>query len=278
MNTLFNYPGGKEWLVSQLQFLLGPNLTELKFYDLFCGGLNVSLGIKNPATIAVDMNPYLIGFYQLLQKGVYFDPKDSVIWTANTTVPYVFGPEAYEEYLAHWNGIRRDLTDEVFIIFYLLTQLCFNGLIRFSNNGDFNVPYGKMKDELIQHRLHTLSSFVHIFRGWSFYCVDAFKLEVPSDSIVYVDPPYSGGFSNYSARRWSNGDRELLAEKFERHTGPIIISDSLAAEDIYTDRGYAVRKVIHDSVIEMVACRNLDEEHLSKFLKTTHLQSVGAVV
>lgn len=264
----FKYPGGKSWLTPVLRNLLHPHLKGQKFYDLFCGGLSVSLGLRYSHTTAVDFNPYLIGFYQLMQKGISFDNERNVIGTTTCEVPYEFSPTAYYQLRERWNkDLRRKLDDECFIVFYLLTRLGFNGLIRFNSSGNYNVPFGRAKDVAVRRRLSELASYQKVLCNWNFITADVLTFKIDPTAVIYADPPYAGGFTKYLGTNWTEGHRKLLAEKMMHHPGIVIISDSIRARELYEGRGYQIQEVKaprsisvtgdRTPVIEILAIRNL---------------------
>ena len=63
-----NYTGGKFKLLPQLLPLFPKETEYTGFVDLFCGGCNVAVNIKNKKVIANDSLPQLIDLYQYLQE------------------------------------------------------------------------------------------------------------------------------------------------------------------------------------------------------------------
>ena len=82
-----NYTGGKSKI---LDFLLGLFPKGIhRFYDLFCGGLNVSLNAECQSVVSNDLNSRLIGIYEYIASFKDFDELEAEILK--------FGPKESEK-------------------------------------------------------------------------------------------------------------------------------------------------------------------------------------
>lgn len=105
--------------------------------------------------------------------------------------------------------------------FIYLNKTCFNGLWRVNSKGEFNVPWGKLKNPMIfdEENLRACSirlKGAHITRG------DFFKAAAKANKgdLIYFDPPYlpltaSANFSKYSKDDFTVEDHQRLASLIE---------------------------------------------------------------
>ncbi len=130
--------------------------------------------------------------------------------------------------------------------FIYLNRTCFNGLWRVNSKGEFNVPWGKLKDPLIidssnlklcSKRLKGSTITNHDF---------VFALaKCKKGDFVYLDPPYiplnsSSSFSKYAKGDFSIQDHEKLSEviaDLSRRGVKVLLSnsDTKLTRQIYGD-------------------------------------------
>ncbi len=100
----------------------------------FCGGLAVTLGLLPARALLNDANPHLINFYRWLQKGLTAD------------LDMENHERLFYRHRTRFNRLvadGREDTAEGAALFYYLNRTGFNGLCRFNNKGEFNVPFGR---------------------------------------------------------------------------------------------------------------------------------------
>jgi len=113
-------------------------------------------------------------------------------------------------------------TGEAAQLFYYLNRTCFNGLCRFNQSGEFNVPFGTYSTINFKNDFHEYST---AFRDWRFTNKDISKLEFEPTDFVYADPPYDVEFTSYSAGGFSWEDQVRTAELLSELQGPVVISN-----------------------------------------------------
>jgi len=122
------------------------------------------------------------------------------------------------------------------VSFYLMRQLAFSGMLRFSNEGNFNVPYGWYKSfkgiEQPVSDIQTILNNTIITHGdWKYSVRNATK-----DDFVFLDPPYTRQFTDYHpAGQFREQEHRDLAEWF-RNTKcktMIIINRDELTEELY---------------------------------------------
>lgn len=130
--------------------------------------------------------------------------------------------------------------------FIYLNRTCFNGLWRVNSRGEFNVPWGKLKNPLIFDEQNILNCHVRL-RDATITNLD-FSLALKTckeGDFVYLDPPYipltpSSSFSKYAKGDFGLGNHLALAETIEKLTlrGVRVLlsnSDTKTTREIYGD-------------------------------------------
>ena len=206
------WAGGKRWLLPRLRSLWQDH-SERRYVDPFCGGLAIPLGLRPKRALLNDVNPHLINFYTQLQNGLSLSIKPRNV------------SESYYSYRERFNKLvmASDAnTAEAAQLFYYLNRTCFNGLCRFNQSGEFNVPFG-------QHKTITydrdFSQYQSAFRNWTFTTGDLAALQIEAGDFVYADPPYDVEFTTYSAGGFSWEDQVRTAELLAVHRGPVVLSN-----------------------------------------------------
>jgi len=186
---------------------------ERRYVEPFCGGLAMSIGLQPDTALLNDINSHLINFYQHLGRGLKV-----TLEMQNNESDYYSHRDSFNQL------IKRDgsQTAEAAQLFYYLNRTCFNGLCRFNQSGEFNVPFGSYK------RINYASDFYRyqkLFRNWTFSSSDLAKLKLEAHDFVYADPPYDVEFTTYSAGGFSWQDQVRTAELLAAHRGPVVLSN-----------------------------------------------------
>ncbi len=201
------------------------------YVEPFCGGLAVALGLQPERAILNDINPHLINFYEQLQRGLQL-----TIRMRNEEASYYRCRSRFNKLIK--SGAMR--TPEAAQLFYYLNRTCFNGLCRFNQRGEFNVPFGT----------HTSITYATDFsaqqlaiRNWSFACGDLKELVVSPEAFIYADPPYDVEFTTYSAGGFNWDDQVRTAEWLANHPGPVVLSNQATPRVVrlYQDHGFEIQ-------------------------------------
>jgi DNA adenine methylase len=206
------WAGGKRWLVPQLAGLWQPHLCR-RYVEPFCGGLAVALGLRPTRAILNDINPHLINFYTHLQRGL------------EVTIEMRNDEESFYQHRSRFNKLVQDgelYSEESAQLFYYLNRTCFNGLCRFNQSGEFNVPFGR-HNSITYAR--DFSEFQPALKDWVFSCVDLNALTIEPEDFIYADPPYDVEFTTYSTGGFSWDDQVRTAEWLAAHPGPVVLSN-----------------------------------------------------
>ena len=206
------WAGGKRWLVSRMAEIWETH-RQRRYVEPFCGGLAMAIGLQPDAALLNDINCHLINFYQHLGRGLKV-----TLDMHNNERDYYSNRDSFN------NLIKRDgsQTAEAAQLFYYLNRTCFNGLCRFNQSGEFNVPFGSYKT------INYASDFYRyqtLFRNWTFSSGDLAGLKFEAHDFVYADPPYDVEFTTYSAGGFSWQDQVRTAELLAAHRGPVVLSN-----------------------------------------------------
>jgi DNA adenine methylase len=223
------WAGGKRWQLPVLRTLWTPHLHR-RLVEPFCGGLAVTLGLMPERALLNDVNPHLINFYRWLQRGLRVSFE-----MANAEALFYRHRERFNTLLRE----GRSDSDEAAGLFYYLNRTAYNGLCRFNQRGEFNVPFGQYRT--IRYR-HEFLEFQSVLARFDFVSVDFDGLAIDPTDFVYADPPYDVDFTTYSRGGFSWEDQVRSAAAFARHPGPVILVNQFTprVDDLYRGLGYDV--------------------------------------
>ena len=224
------WAGGKRWLAPHLATLWEPHQGR-RFVEPFCGGLAVPLALRPNRALLNDINPHLINFYSHLKRGLPL------------TVKMRNDEELFYRHRTKFNRLMKKgewKTGEAAQLFYYLNRTCFNGLCRFNQSGEFNVPFGRHNSINYDKDFSPVSA---MFKDWVFSNCDITSLPIEPTDFIYADPPYDVEFTSYSAGGFSWEDQERTAEWLAQHAGPVVLSNQATARivKLYKKLGFKVR-------------------------------------
>jgi DNA adenine methylase len=221
------WAGGKRWQVPHLRPLWAPH-SHRRLVEPFCGGLAVSLGLMPDRALLNDTNPHLVSFYRWLKKGLTIE-----IPMKNDRTRFYECRDRFNDLLVGGQGG----TLEAASLFYYLNRTGYNGLCRFNQQGEFNVPFGRYK------RIGYRSDFTEyrdVLSAWEITNDDVEELPLRTDDFVYADPPYDVEFTQYAQGGFSWEDQERTAVFLAKHPGPVILVNQATRRirKLYRDLGY----------------------------------------
>ncbi|MFQ3618471.1 MAG: Dam family site-specific DNA-(adenine-N6)-methyltransferase [Cyanobacteriota bacterium] len=264
------YPGGKRRLVPQIAQYYEPYRQSSRFVDLFCGSAAVSLGLRPVVALLNDACRPLIGLHRWVQRGWGNASESGGYWVnfENDKAVYYKNRDRFNQLIAR--GL--DWTLEAGLLLYYLNRTGFNGLMRFSKSGVYNVPYGHYRK--ISY-CENFSRWRSPMQGWEFTSADFTAVQLAPTDFVYADPPYDSvknsgfeqlsllgiehqggsghGFVGYSgAFGW--GDQVRLAQYLAQHSGPALVSNAATHRvvQLYQDLGFEVTEL---GVRRSISCK-----------------------
>jgi len=263
-----NYTGGKYRLLKQLLPLFPDGCSSA--YDIFCGGCDVGINLNYDRVIINDSNKDLIRLLNVLRETSSAAIKDELFsliekYQLSRTDQYGYsyygcnssdGLATYNKRFYHrlrddYNASKSEGEDQS-LLFYLLIVFAFNNQIRFNSKGEYNLPVGKRDFNLRMQ--NKLTRFIDELQSERFEisnkCFRDMQIEsMPSDAVVYADPPYLVTCATYN----------------ENNAWTLI--DELDLLDYLDGVHYSGRKFILSNVLESEGKKN---EPLLEWLGKNH--------
>lgn len=255
LKPILKWAGGKTHLVPRLCELYAP-YRSCRLVEPFAGGLAVSLGLLPDTALINDSNPHITNLYQQMQAGL------------TLTLEMENESESYYRARERFNSLIRDRRTcgrEPAELFYYLNRTCYNGLCRFNNKGEFNVPFGRHK---AIHYRRDFREYAPLLSKWELTCNDFEALKIHPTDFLYLDPPYDTPFTRYAKDDFKWEDQVRLAEWAKRHQG-VVVASNQATERIltlYQNLGYTIQTL---SAPRRIAC-NGDRSPALEMLATLH--------
>jgi len=173
----------------------------------FMGSGVVGFNVAGKNAIFADTNPHIINFYKAIQNGTINSEVVRSFLTEQGQLLSARDDEYYYEVRNRFND-KHDPLD-----FLFLNRACFNGMMRFNKNNEFNVPYGHKPNRFAKAYVTKITNQVKKAEqlikdnNWKFVCQSFEKTiaECPTDSFIYCDPPYIGRHVDY----FDSWDEEL---------------------------------------------------------------------
>lgn len=198
-----------------------------RWIEPFLGTGVVAFNMAQRGAILNDTNPHIIRLYSDIQAGTitpgvvkeYLQRENENLRTA--------GNDGYDHY-----RLVRSRFNESFspLDFIFLSRAGFNGMMRFSKKGHWNIPFCKKPDRFAQAYVTKIVNQVAAVQkamrpDWDFVC-GSFSDVIPQATaadIIYCDPPYYGRYVDYY-NGWSEADEELLFTQLSATPARFILS------------------------------------------------------
>ena len=172
---------------------------ETVWVEPFMGSGVVGFNVYSNNAIFADTNPHIINFYNQIKKGkiTAFKVREFLEYEGKEL-------ERFDE--KHYYSVRERFNKHHEPLdFLFLNRSCFNGMIRFNKNYQFNVPYGHKPKRFSKAYITKIVNQVsHVEKlinkyNWVFLCQSFEKTieESPTNSFIYCDPPYIGRHVDY---------------------------------------------------------------------------------
>ena len=192
-----NYVGSKYNILQQLDPLFPPADC---FIDLFTGGGSVYMNLLNryEKIIVNDILKDLIEIHKNLKN------KSFILSAKNKSVETIENQQKYNELRSEYNKSRNP-SDLLALIWS-----CNTGMMRFNKSNDFNQTWGKRgfnsSKMKIYKEYYDKCDVSHV----EFISIDFDKIEIPKNSFIYMDPPYSNTGAGYNTTWGTKDDSRLI--------------------------------------------------------------------
>lgn len=172
---------------------------ETLWLEPFMGSGVVGFNVAPPTAVFADTNPHIIQFYQQIKTGriTAFLVKRFLEEEGRLLA------ERDEKY--YYEVRERFNRDHDSLDFLFLNRSCFNGMIRFNRDFQFNVPYGhkprRFSKAYVTKIVNQVAHVEELIRhnNWTFLCQpfeETIRL-AEGDTFIYCDPPYIGRHVDY---------------------------------------------------------------------------------
>lgn len=272
MKSPIKWAGGKGKLIEVIKSVLPPPSECQRLIEPFVGGANVFLNTEYKEYVLGDINWDLINLYRQI-KSDSATVLDTIkrLWDLNNSEGYYEVRRKFNE--SNYRSTHTQSTRDAAVFIYL-NRHAFNGLCRYNDSGEFNVPYGKYTNpyfpvEEISDMAYKLNTdnvnFVH----------DDFentmRLATPGSAVI-CDPPYvpisaTSSFTSYSKGGFDMPDQLRLAglaEELSAKGVHIIIHnhDLPVTRELYRNAD----KIVEVNVQRNISCKGDNREKVKELI------------
>lgn len=191
----------------------------------FMGTSVVGLNVAMKQALMCDINPHLVNFYIAIQKG-----------KITPRIVYDFlnkeGKELLKNGSEHYYKIRKRFnTQGDPLDFLFLNRSGFNGMIRFNNKGNFNVPFCKKPNRFARAYITKIVNQVEyisylLSKKEIFFKCQSYEKTIRQSTekdIIYCDPPYIGRHVDYY-NGWKSQQEQILFDVLSKTKSRFILS------------------------------------------------------
>lgn len=205
-----NYVGGKYKLLPQILPYIPDNINT--FVDLFTGGCNVGININANKIICNDLESVVINLFTNWQS---LSSKEALEKLKETILKYDLSKTNEEGF----RKIREDYNNgnKSWDMFYAMLTHAFNYQIRFSKQGNYNMPFGRNRSSFNPNMEKNFIRFIDRLNELDIYFLNSDFNKLNTDKLgegdfVYCDPPYLVTCASYNeADGWNETkERQLL--------------------------------------------------------------------
>lgn len=222
------WAGGKSALVPKIKAIWDSVYSQnpnLRYVDLFAGGCVIPLNLQATRCVINDVNPHLISFWHEIKTYGELD-------TTNFVSTQAFFSTIRELFNRHHSPHH----------FYYLNRTGFNGLYRCNQKGIFNVSWGKYITVAYER---DFTKWQEIIKHWEIRSTDFRHINTHVDDLVFADPPYDDGFTQYHSSEFNWEDQLSLAKKLAAHPGISIATNKATPRilDLYNGLGFQIELI-----------------------------------
>lgn len=183
-----------------------------RMIEPFAGSAAVSLALADRFdTIWLnDVNADLMNVYSMLQK----DPGKYIRAACELFAPETNNAETYYRLRDKFN--RTESSYERAVLFLYLNRHGYNGLCRYNNAGEFNVPFGRYKNPYFPEAELLAAAEVLAKARLTWVDFEEVMQDAGPGDVVYCDPPYvplssTASFTDYASCGFTLEDQRRLA-------------------------------------------------------------------
>lgn len=252
MNPVLKYRGGKSREIPRFLQYIPDDFN--RYIEPFFGGGAVYFYLEPENAIINDANERLMTFYNQLRdqyplmrqqlnqiqhqyelnqaeyQRLKFLTPDKRVANANEELYY-----RMREMFNHHDGTYLEG-----VVYFFINKTAYSGMIRYNNNGEYNVPFGRypnLNTRLVTQQHSTLLQGAELFNLDYSNIFDMAQ----EDDFIFLDPPYDCVFNDYGNIDMMNGfdeaEHRRLASDFKKLPcrALMIIGKTSLTEELYRD-------------------------------------------
>ena len=193
--------GGKQRLISELVASLPSDIAGATYHEPFFGAGAVFAAVRPAHSFISDANSHLVAMYDAVRN----EPR-KVFETLRRLARHHTEVDYYKVRSGYNRGNSPTLQAARFIY---LNRTSYNGIFRVNQNGQYNVPYGRLERAIIPS-FATLSQWSAILHNAQLVARSFEKMvdDIHSGDVVYLDPPYppTNGTAYFTHYTWDRFD------------------------------------------------------------------------
>lgn len=252
MNPVLKYRGGKSREIPHILPYVPKNFH--RYIEPFFGGGALFFFLEPTNAIINDINKKLITFYKQLrneypQMRIQLD-KLQKIYEKNQEeykslkmiYPNERVPNKNEALYYHMRDLFNQPSNEFLegVVYFFINKTAYSGMIRYNNNGEYNVPFGRYPN--FNTKLITEEHSAQLKKAKIFNLDYKMIFDMADgNDFMFLDPPYDCVFNDYGNIDMMNGfdekEHRRLANDFKNLSCPtlMIIGKTPLTEELYKD-------------------------------------------
>ena len=220
MNPVLKYRGGKSREIPRFLQYIPDDFN--RYIEPFFGGGAVFFYLEPDHAIINDANGRLMTFYQQLRDNYpamrtqldalqrLYETNQADFKRLKSLTPDERVPNANEDLYYHMRSLFNHPDDSFLdgVLYFFINKTAYSGMIRYNNNGEFNVPFGRypnLNARLVTRQHSDLLQRAELF---SLDYKEIFDM-AEEDDFIFLDPPYDCVFNNYGNIDMTNGFDEV---------------------------------------------------------------------
>lgn len=269
MKPFLKWAGNKYPIIDRIRPLLPQHLdlSKARLIEPFTGSAAVYLNTDFGYNVLSDANEDLINVYRYIQtEGERFIRFARQFFTPDNNHASIY---------YHWRETFNTTTDSRLkaALFLYLNRHGYNGLCRYNNSGQYNVPFGRYRQPYFPqaeldafHEKSNQRDTIFISQDFR----ETMSQAKPGD-VVYCDPPYvpisqTANFTSYSRLSFGQEDQEdlaNLAKELSEKGVFIIISNH---DTPFTQEAYQSAQIYPFQVQRYISCQGSKRQKANEML------------
>jgi DNA adenine methylase len=216
MNPVLKYRGGKSREIPRFLRYIPDDFN--RYIEPFLGGGAVYFCIEPENAILNDVNERLMMFYRQLKNNYsqmrqqldelqrQYEINQIVYRGLKAQTPEGRVPNANEDLYYRIRDLFNHPDDTYLdgVLYFFINKTAYSGMIRYNNNGEYNVPFGRypnLNTRLVSQR-HS-----NLLQGAELFSLDYRRIfdMAEEDDFIFLDPPYDCIFNDYGNIDMMNG-------------------------------------------------------------------------